>query len=386
MSASQPYLDRAKKLVPILAERAAVTEQRRQVLPETIADIKAAGFHRMAQPKRYGGAEVPLDEIAQVIATLARGCTSSSWVTGLLNDHSIILSKFDSRALDDVWAKTPDALVCAGYIPAGTVEKAPGGYRIAGKWGFASGCDHADWLLVGSMLPTGGDHPMPSLCLVPRSEVEIEDNWHFLGLAGTGSKNLVIKSAIVPEYRTLPLPKNNTGTPPGDTSAPFLSHLPHAATVPFLFCANGIGLAESLLDLIVEQMKSRSAALGQPLVELQSLHLHIAEAAAEIDSARLLMERDLSAAMAAMRSGRELTLAEKARNRRDQAYIAKICRRAVDRLFGTVGAKGMYLDQVAQRKFRDMCAVSAHIITSWDMAGTTYGRVALGLDPATFLI
>jgi 3-hydroxy-9,10-secoandrosta-1,3,5(10)-triene-9,17-dione monooxygenase len=98
------------------------------------------------------------------------------------------------------------------------------------------------------------------------------------------------------------------------------------------------------------------------------------------------MERDLSAAMAAMRSGRELTLAEKARNRRDQAYIAKICRRAVDRLFGTVGAKGMYLDQVAQRKFRDMCAVSAHIITSWDMAGTTYGRVALGLDPATFLI
>ena len=116
------------------------------------------------------------------------------------------------------------------------------------------------------------------------------------------------------------------------------------------------------------------------------MQMHVAEASAEIDCARLLMQRDTREAMALMREGQALELAMRVRNRRDQTYIVQLCRRAIDRLFAAAGSRGMFNDSAAQRRFRDMCAVSTHIALSWDMAGTTYGRVAFGLDPGPAMI
>ena len=100
-------------------------------------------------------------------------------------------------------------------IPAGTAERVSDGWRLSGTWGFASGCDYADWLLVGSALPMSDGQLEPHLCLVPRSDVEIDDNWYAMGLAGTGSKNLILEGAFVPEYRTLPLRKVGGGAAGG---------------------------------------------------------------------------------------------------------------------------------------------------------------------------
>ena len=128
------------------------------------------------------------------------------------------------------------------------------------------------------------------------------------------------------------------------------------------------------------------ASRGAPIAEYQSLQLHIAEAAAEIDAARLLLMRDTGDAMTAMQDGRDLTLLERARNRRDHAYIVRLCRQAVGRLFTAEGGQGIFLDNAAQRKFRDIHAMSGHLALGWDIAGTTYGRVALGLEPDARLI
>lgn len=386
MSADNIYLDRAKALQPVLAGRAVATDARRQLLPETVADIKAAGFHRMSQPKRFGGAEQPLQRSIEVIATLASACASTAWVCGLWNDHALALTKFDPRAAELVWGKNPDATVSAGFTPSGTVERVTGGFRIAGTWSWSSGCDYADWFLVASLLPLTEGPPTPSLCLVPRSAVTIDDNWHFLGLNGTGSKNIVLESMVVPEHHVLPMAISNLGIPPGRTDLSLVHRLPHVTHAPFLFTAAGIGIAEGMLAMTIEWLTKRKSAAGTSLVDLQSMHLHLAEAAAEIDCARLLVMRDLTASMQAMADGRTISLPEKARNRRDQAYSGRLCRRAVDRLYSMAGANGMYDSSALQRKFRDMCAVSAHISSSWDLAGTAYGRVSLGLDPNTFLI
>lgn len=385
MTTTNAYVQRAMELIPTLAARADETEKRRQLPPETIADIKARGFHRMSQPKRFGGAEQPLQHTADTVTRLARGCASSAWVVGLWNDHSIILSKFDPRAADEVWGKSADAVISAGYFPSGTNAKVSGGWNLSGTWGWASGCDYADWLFLGSMLQLGEGAPVPCLCLLPRADVTIDDNWHVMGLSGTGSKNIVVKSAFVPEHRVLPLPHNNLGIPPGRTGLAPLHQLPHVTNVPFLFLSSGIGIAESLLEIITERISQRANPLAR-LAELQSMQLHIAESAAEIDCARTMMMRDLSESMAVMEQGGTIPLQQRARNRRDQAYGAMLVRRAADRLFATAGSQGMFNDSVAQRKFRDICAFSTHISMSWDIAGTTYGRVALGLDPATLLI
>jgi len=382
--------EQAVALAPTLAERAADTERRRQLLPETVADLRAAGLSRLCQPRRFGGAELPLDRAIDIVTVLAGGCASTAWVCAIYCDHSILLGRFPDAAPDDVWGKTPEALVSAGFLPAGTAERVSGGWRISGKWGFASGCDYADWLLVGSPLPTADGKIEPSLCLVPRREVQIVDDWHVMGLAGTGSKSFTIDGSIVPEYRTLPLWKVGAGAAGGGRAdvAP-LYRVPHFPAVPFLFLATGLGIAESLLEITIESVKGRTslrAGGAQKLAEVQSMQLHIAEASAEIDCARMLIMRDTSEAMAAIREGRGLRLLERARNRRDQGYAGKLCRHAVDRLFATSGAHGLFADNVVQRKFRDICAVNGHISGSWDLGGTAYGRVALGLDPATLFI
>ena len=379
--------EKAAGLAPVLAGRAAECERLRRIPEATIADLKAAGLHKLCQRARFGGKELPLDAAAEIVVTLARGCSSTGWVSAIYCDHSILLGRFDDRAADDVWADDPDALVSAGFIPAGTAERAAGGWRLAGKWGFASGCDYADWLLVGSMLPMANGDPEPHLCLVPRSDVGIEDDWYAMGLAGTGSKSLVLDGAFVPEYRTLPLRKVGGGAAGGGRAdVPPLYRLPHFPAVPFLFLSTGLGAAESLLATAIEDLGGRVSRLGVKVGDQQSIQLRIAESAAEIDCARMLIMRDTAEAMADMRAGRAMSLNHRARNRRDQAYAGKLCRRAVDRLFEALGAHHLFADSPSQRKFRDVCAVNGHISGNWDMAGTAFGRVALGLDPGTIFI
>jgi len=376
----------ATALVATLDARAREAESLRRLPDETLADLKAAGLHRMCQPARLGGAEIPLDRAVDIISTLARGCASTAWVCGVYTDHSIIAGMMDRQTTDEIWADNPDAMIAAGYLPAGNAERVPGGWRLTGTWGFASGCDFADWVLLGCLLPMDDGGKLAHLCFVPRTEIEIDDNWHVMGLEATGSKNVMVENTFVPERRTLAMVAMNGGAEGrGQTDVPALYRLPHVTAVPFMFCATIIGISESLLKTTIEQIHGRNS-FGTPVAEFPTMQLHVAEAAAEIDCARMLMTRDTSEAMAAMREPRPLTLAEKARNRRDTAYAARLCARAVDRLFGASGAKGIFDDNVVQRKFRDLRAANVHIAVNWDLAGTTYGRVALGLDPITPLI
>lgn len=385
MSNTTPHLEQAAALVAKIAKRAADTEIQRKVPAETIAELRAAGLTRMGQPTRLGGSVIPVDELARIVAVLARGCASTAWVCGIYNDHALMVAKFDPRAADDVWGKNPDALISAGYHPSGTVEKVDGGFRLAGTWGFASGCDYADWVLLGSFLPIGNGPPTASLCLVPKSEITIEDNWQVMGLAGTGSKNLVAKGAFVPAYRTLALSVINNGVVGQRPDISPVQQLPQVSTVPFIFAATGLGIAESLLETMTAQIATRSSR-GVQLAEIQSLQLSIAESAAEIECARMLMERDLGEAMTTVNAGKTLDIKMRARNRRDQAYMGRLCRRAVDRLYAVAGSQGNFDNHGAQRNFRDMVAVSTHVAVAWEISGATYGRVAFGLDPATFLI
>jgi alkylation response protein AidB-like acyl-CoA dehydrogenase len=378
---------RAQALIPQLAARAPETEKLCRLPDATVADLKAAGLHRICQPARFGGHETPLDEACDIIATLARGCASTGWVAGVYTDHQILVGMFDPRAADDVWGDNPDHLVSAGLNPSGKAEPVNGGYKLSGVWTWSSGSDHADWFVMATLLPSGADGaPEMNFCLVPRANAEIEDNWHVMGMAGTGSKNVHVTDAFVPFHRTLPgrLAAGGEGVR-GRADVPALFRLPHPPCVPFMLVSPSLGIAESLLDLVTDEMKTRSSR-GAPVAEFQSLQLHIAEAAAEIDAARLLVMRDTGGAMAAMREGRDLTMEERARNRRDHAYVVRLCRRAVDRLFGAIGGQGIFLSHEAQRKFRDMHAMSGHFALNWDISGTTYGRVALGLDAATPLV
>lgn len=384
---ARAFLDQAAALAPALAGRGRETEAAGQMLAETMKDLRDAGFTRLCQPRKYGGAELAVNEAADVIAALAGGCGSTAWVCAVYTDHSILTGMFDGQAAEDIWGQNPAALISAGYHPTGMVEHVGGGWRVSGKWDFVSGCDYADWFILGSFMPApgGGDDGgrVHAFFIVPSSDIEIEDNWQVMGMQGTGSKNVSVKSSVVPEHRMLTMPEANGGAEGrartgGDAETRPLYRLAHLTSVPFLFTATGLGIAESLLAQSITHIAGAESQ-GKRIAEYPTMQMHIAEASAEIDAARLIIMRDTTEAMAAMGEGRALTLMERARSRRDHAFATRLCQNAVDRLFAAAGAKGMFDAHFAQRKFRDMRAVSTHISQNWDRSGTSYGEAALGI-------
>ncbi len=372
---------RANDLLPVLEARAAETESLRRLPDATVADLASAGLSRLCQPRKYGGAELPLDRAVRIVAAVARGCGSSGWICAVHSDHSILLSMFSGEAAEDVWGEKPEAVISAGLRPTGRVERVSGGWRLSGEWGWVSGCDFADWFLLAAMAPVGRTGATHTFFLVPRREATIEDNWRVMGLRGTGSKNVVVGESFVPDHRTLPRPLANGGAEArGNGETRPLYRLPHVTAVPFFFNGVGLGIAESMFCAVSDRIANGE---GAKLVPARALQAGVAEAAAEIDCARLLIERDTSETMAAMRAGRPLTMGEKARNRRDQSYAGRLCRSAVERLQSMAGAGAIFDDRAAQRKFRDMHAVAGHYVQSWDIAGTTFGEVAFGLEPTS---
>ncbi|HZM45844.1 MAG TPA: acyl-CoA dehydrogenase family protein [Burkholderiales bacterium] len=377
-------LSRARELVPTLRNRAAEAEKLRSIPPESIADLRRAGLFRTLQPAVLGGYELPLDEAVLITATVAEGCGSTGWIQGIFSDHCATLGMFDGQAQKDVWEKSPDSLISSGFQPVGKAVRVKGGYRLSGRWPFSSGCDHADWALVRSFVPSAVDTEAPELhmFLVPKTDYTIIDNWHVMGMSGTGSKDFELRGEVfVPAHRALGNKAMANGTGPGSAfNGGALYRLPRHATVPFSLAAPLIGMAERALQILLQGLRERPSAGPRAMAE-GAIHAHIASAAAEIDAARALMLRDCREAMEIVERGGELTLEQRARNRRDIAYAARQCTRALDRLFSAAGARSIFLESEAQRLLRDIHAAGQHMALNWDVAGASYARVMCGLPP-----
>ena len=380
-------LERAHALVPVLRERGAETEALRRIPDETMRDLFDAELLKAVQPERWGGFEVDLDDALRITAALGRGCGATAWVYGVLSDHQITLGMYPEAAQADIWSASPEAVACSGLALAGEVRRADGGYRLSGRWSFSSGSDHAAWVFVHSHAPSdtpsdsADQRPRTAYYLVPRDDFQIVDTWHVIGLSGTGSKDILIEDVFVPEHRRLFVDEANQGRAPGTkVNLGPLFRMPRLATTPFLLTAPAIGLTEAMLEQFVESIRTK-ASRGVKLAELGTIQMRIAEAAAEVDAARLLLERDCAETMSVMRQDGALTLDQRARNRRDMAYASTLCARAADRLFTAAGANGLYDGNEMRRQFHDIRAIGAHFVNSWDVAGTTYSKVTLGLEP-----
>src|SRR6185437_15634358 len=202
--ATDDWVERARALIPALKERSDQATAERRIPAETIAELREGGFFRVVQPKRHGGLELDPRVLFDIQMTLAEGCMSTAWVYGVVAVHPFQLALFDARAQRDVWDKNPDVLVSSSYQPVGKVERAEGGFVLSGRWGFSSGCDHCDWVLLGAMIPPPSPNDPPDMrtFLLPRSDYRIVHDWNVFGLQGTGSHGIVVEKAFVPDYRT----------------------------------------------------------------------------------------------------------------------------------------------------------------------------------------
>jgi 3-hydroxy-9,10-secoandrosta-1,3,5(10)-triene-9,17-dione monooxygenase len=374
---------KATDLLPVLRERAPKSEELRRIPEETLKDFHAAELFRIHQPKRVGGAELEFAAVVTFGALLSRACASTAWNWVNFTAHHMMLGMFPREAQDEIWNQSRDALIASSFVfPAAKAKKVKGGYLISGRWPFSSGVDPSEWnMLAGLAYLDENMPPEQRVFLLHKSQYKVHDNWFAGGLRGTGSKDVEASEQFVPEHRTLAVADTKGGPTPGSDANPgALFQLPVFALFPYMLSGVALGIAEGLISSFTENTLGKSGRMtGARVAEIQSSQIRLAEASAFARISRLVQESNCREAEAMIRDGKVPDMRTKARYRLEGAYAVDWAVRAVDVMFGLSGAGGLYESGNAPRAFRDAHAVKQHFSFNTDIAGTTYGRVALGL-------
>ena len=385
-------LARATELGRTLQARVEQADELRRLPDATIADFANADFFRMLQPKRWGGREVDPRTFFEVQIQVANACPSSAWVLGVVGVHAWQLALFAEQAQADVWGTDKNALISSSYAPTGQVERVDGGWKLSGRWSFSSGCDHCQWVFLGGFAPSqdpkAGAAPDMRTFLLPRRDYRIEDNWRVIGLRGTGSKDIVVDGAFVPEHRTHRLVDGFRGRSPGHelNTAP-LYRLPFGQIFVRSVSSSSIGIAETALETFRSGAAKRVAAGDQSKVAIDpNVQRIYAEAASAIDEVKLVLWRNLDELMANAGRGEQTPIPRRVRFRFESSHAADRCCGLVNTLFNAAGGRVLFLGHPLQRAWLDVNAARAHYANNPDKPARNFGGVELEVANNDFFL
>lgn len=378
MTANSPHdavLQRASTLVPVLKERAARTEQLRRIPSDSVRDLLAAGLIRVGNPDRFGGVGLDVDTAFAVSWELGRGCGSTAWCYSIWTTHNWWLGHFPERCQEEYFATGPDTLFSSALNPSGgTAERVAGGFRVSGRWTFSSGCDAASWFMVAC--GAGSDERL--WLLLPRADGEIVDTWYAAGLRGSGSKDIVVRDVFVPEHRTIRPDRAGDRDRTGWELHKRASYgVPLKVLIEWALAAPVIGMAQGVVDEFTARTL-RGPGPGR-LADSAAHQLRVAEASAEVDTARVLHRAGVQEILDRADQSGSFPPLERARLVRDASFTVRLCVRAVNRLFEASGARAIMDSAPIQRLHRDVHAASHHAALGWDAAALRFGQQALGL-------
>lgn len=380
---------RAATLSTVVRARARQTEHDRRVSPEITDMLREAGLYRALQPKRFGGYELSIEELRSLAFEIGRGCTSTGWCYGLSAAMSWVVGMFPDQAQHDVWGEDPGAVVASCIAPTGKIHSVDGGYKFQGRWSFGSNSDNASWLALGGMLSAGDEQPpRPMFLLVPEGQYRIVDNWHTVGLAGTGSKDIVIEEEIfVPAHRSVSFAEVLEQQSPGALVNPSpIYRIPFLSGFPPMLANPAVAALRGAIDEFVDSVAARTTrgafvGGGNTIGNFGHVQSAVAEAEAAVDAAQLILQRDLRVVSDMAACGSKPGTEQRIEFRRGHAYAVKLCVAGINGLFDAVGGTGINLDNGVQRAWRDIHAVAHHISVNWNAVSTMYGQMRLGLPP-----
>ncbi len=378
----EELIDRARALVPRLIERAPQADRDRRVPDDTIDEMKAAGLFRVLQPRRWGGYEADLGTYYDVEMTLAEGDMSTAWIYGVVGVTPWVMALFDDRAARDVWGVDSNTLIGLSLAPVGKVTPAEGGARISGRWAFASGCLYCDWALLGAFVPPQTPNVAPEwrVYLVPKKDYRIIDTWHTVGLKGTGSNDIVIDDAFVPDYRMRNLIDNIDCVGPGQAfnTSP-LYRLPFGQVFGGGVVYGAVGALQAMLDLFRAYARERVRMGGRRTVEDPDAQLVVGETEHAIDEMKTMIHRNVRNLAAYAERGAVPPQDERLKYKFQMATMSERCRTLAVRLFQATGATGLYAEQRFGRILADISAGRQHVTNQHELHGREWGAYLLGL-------
>jgi 3-hydroxy-9,10-secoandrosta-1,3,5(10)-triene-9,17-dione monooxygenase len=382
---AEELIARARALAPKLRERAVRTERDRSIPRESVEEYIASGLIHALQPKRWGGYEHDHEVAFDIAVELGKStCASSAWVLNYFADHACILAHFPEEAQHDVWSENKSACIATSAAPTGKVSVASGGYRLNGRWSWCSGLVHCQWIMIGGLIfREGEEHPDMRLFLVPVSEVKQDDTWYCAGLSGTGSITAVLDDVFVPEHRTVTFSTLRDACSPGSKiNTNPIYRTPFIAVHTYALLGPALGSARGGYTDFVEWTRQRYLTYTQiNIAQHVPVQLKVAEIGAQIDAAELLARRSLATAR---QDYTGMTLETRTLLRRDMTYAMRMLRDAMDSLIKISGSSGLMANNSAQRCWRDVHAISSHVVMNWDVPAENFGRTefGLGVNPA----
>jgi len=371
----------AGKIVEALKETEAESEASRVLSVRAVELLHQAGLTRIVSPAAYGGYQLPVGALVEAERVVAHGSTSASWVLMVCAAHTFIAGRLPRRGQDEIFGSDPGMLIPGVPSLRGTCQRAPGGYVLNGRWPYASGADHGDWVLVGCRgIRNQAGESCPSLIVVmPKAKAVIDDTWFTLGMRGTGSKDLVLDNVAIPDHYAVPMAEAQLGTVPG-IDIP-LYRLPIRPSLATMLLGTIVGMAERGLQLFIDGTRGRKDVYtGAMKVENPGMQRRVAEASAEIACAWALTQQNCDLLDEAMRGDPPMPIAARAQVRWNAAYATELCRRACNRLFEGAGAGAAHDSHVMQIFFRDMNTATHHAMLDFDSNVEIQGKSLLGVE------
>ncbi|MBW8483158.1 acyl-CoA dehydrogenase family protein [Actinomadura parmotrematis] len=377
-------LETAKGLAPELAASAAEADRLRRLPDGTWRLLVDSGLTRALQPARWGGGEVPLAEFLDAVMEVSRVNSSAGWVLGVMGVHPWQLALFDERAQEEMWGEDPARVHSSSYMPTGEAVRVDGGYRLSGRWSFSSGCDHGHGVNLGAIVGTVdlGEVQVPdyrSLLLLP-GQYEIDDNWRTAGMRGTGSNDIVVADAFVPDHRAqshldylgwAPLPGQERNTGP-------LYRLSWSMVFNFALAAAFFGTARGFYDRWTAETSRRRIPPGlfqrdEPLAQVK-----LAEAEWTLDAAVAKLRRACAETQALAEAGGRPTDAELARVRWDADHGADLVGRHVNTLYHAASGRTAFTDHPLHAPYQDVQTMLGHAYLAPDAHARNYAGDLLG--------
>ncbi|MEV2218450.1 hydroxylase [Nocardia vinacea] len=379
-------VQRVEELGPELAALAEENEKLGKLSDKTAQLLRSAGVIRLLQPKEFGGYEAHPRDFAEAVMAVAQHDPAAGWVCGVVGVHPWEMAQMDPRLPQEVWGENPDTWIASPYMPMGVADPVEGGYRLSGRWPFSSGTDHCEWVFLGALLGDGTGKPAgpPTVLhvVVPRADYKIiEDSWGVVGLSGTGSKDVVIEGAFLPDYHVIVQDEIMQGAAAekrGLTDTVY--KLPFTTMFPLGLTAAVIGICEGGLAVHLAQQRDRVAVTGVQVRDDPYTLYAAGEAASEIEASRIQLIDGVSRLYDQVEAGKPVTLEDRSNIRRNQVRCAWRAVSALDEIFARSGGNAGRRSNPIQRYWRDAHMALQHMI---HVPGTAYhanSLVKMGLE------
>jgi 3-hydroxy-9,10-secoandrosta-1,3,5(10)-triene-9,17-dione monooxygenase len=389
---------RARALIPTLSARSLEARRRRRIPDETIADMQQAGLFRVLQPKRWHGYEMDLNTFYEVELALAEGDMSTAWIYGVSGVHPWFMAQLDDRAAQEVWGRDPATLICSSLMPAGKAsavkagedgrERPDGGFRLSGRWRYASGCEHCDWALLGAVVAgEGGAPPHGRIFLLPRRDYERVDNWQVTGLQATGSWDIVVDDVFVPAWRSQSMLDNFQLRGAGQAlNTSSLYRLPFGQIFVRGISTAALGALQGMLNALMDYGKTRVTRAGGRSSENPFVQLLCAETAAAIDEMKTILHRNFQNLHGYARRGEAPPLEERLRYKFQSTGVTERCTLLAARIFKATGAAGLTEELPFGGILADLMAGRQHISSQYEYVGSSWGGVMFGLENKDLMV